>query len=148
MRLHTPPFSAATRGPLSDAVCATMWRPGAAAPDVSDTPGTLESTHLTYNAAGGQSFQAQRRALPIAAYRSTILYAVETHQVVILVGETGCGKTTREWLACGNCMCQPAHAPSSPPPWHLPAPQKCPNSCMKQGGLRVVAPLPVRSPAE
>ena len=106
-----------------------MWRPGSAGPDASDTPGTLESTTVVYNARGGQSFQQQRRALPIAHYRSTLLFALEQHQVVVLVGETGCGKTTRacaeidatHLLVCPTLPCLPS--------------QRCHSFCMKQDGL-------------
>jgi len=37
----------------------------------------------------------ERRILPICAHRTQILYALETHGVIILVGETGCGKSTQ-----------------------------------------------------
>ena len=33
--------------------------------------------------------------LPIARHRQSLLYLIETHQVTIVVGETGCGKTTQ-----------------------------------------------------
>jgi hypothetical protein len=36
-----------------------------------------------------------RRDLPVARYRRQILYLLETHATVIIVGETGCGKTTQ-----------------------------------------------------
>ncbi|TYZ64887.1 hypothetical protein PybrP1_001110 [[Pythium] brassicae (nom. inval.)] len=39
--------------------------------------------------------QRARERLPVFAHRRQILAAVETHQVVILVGETGSGKTTQ-----------------------------------------------------
>ena len=38
---------------------------------------------------------ADRAALPIFPYRSDLLAAVEAHQVLIIVGETGSGKTTQ-----------------------------------------------------
>jgi ATP-dependent RNA helicase DDX35 len=37
----------------------------------------------------------ERRILPICAHRTQILHALETHGVLILVGETGCGKSTQ-----------------------------------------------------
>lgn len=38
---------------------------------------------------------AAREALPIAAFREEIVAAVRQHQVVLIAGETGCGKTTQ-----------------------------------------------------
>ncbi|KAL8160936.1 hypothetical protein V2J09_012425 [Rumex salicifolius] len=37
----------------------------------------------------------QRSKLPIASYRDAILSEIENHQVVLVSGETGCGKTTQ-----------------------------------------------------
>eukprot|EP00873_Tetraselmis_striata_P011748 jgi/Tetstr1/432012/TSEL_021488.t1 len=39
--------------------------------------------------------QAERAALPMFPYREQILAAVEEHQILIIVGETGSGKTTQ-----------------------------------------------------
>jgi ATP-dependent RNA helicase DHX36 len=39
--------------------------------------------------------RAGRAALPISAHRAEILAAVATHQVILIAGETGCGKTTQ-----------------------------------------------------
>lgn len=36
-----------------------------------------------------------RKALPVFAYREELLNAIQTHQVIIVVGETGSGKTTQ-----------------------------------------------------
>jgi len=38
---------------------------------------------------------ADRAALPIFPYREDLLAAVEEHQIVVIVGETGSGKTTQ-----------------------------------------------------
>ena len=38
---------------------------------------------------------ATRAALPIAAQRDEILAAITSSQVVLIAGETGCGKTTQ-----------------------------------------------------
>ena len=38
---------------------------------------------------------AQRRALPITAYKDQVLKMVEQHQVCIISGGTGCGKSTQ-----------------------------------------------------
>ena len=41
------------------------------------------------------SMQRQRSSLPAFKYSETILKAIRDHQVVIIKGETGCGKTTQ-----------------------------------------------------
>jgi ATP-dependent RNA helicase DHX8/PRP22 len=38
--------------------------------------------------------EKQRQSLPIFLLREKLLEAVRDHQIIILVGETGCGKTT------------------------------------------------------
>jgi ATP-dependent RNA helicase DHX8/PRP22 len=38
--------------------------------------------------------EKQRQSLPIFQLREQLLEAVRDHQIIILVGETGCGKTT------------------------------------------------------
>ncbi|CAE6418009.1 unnamed protein product [Rhizoctonia solani] len=42
-----------------------------------------------------QSIDQTRKSLPIYAYREQLLEAIETHQVLIVVAETGSGKTTQ-----------------------------------------------------
>ncbi|KAG9439832.1 hypothetical protein H6P81_019997 [Aristolochia fimbriata] len=42
-----------------------------------------------------QKLQDERKTLPIYAYREDILAAVDKYQVIIIVGETGSGKTTQ-----------------------------------------------------
>lgn len=42
-----------------------------------------------------QRLQEERRNLPMFAYRDELLKAVEEHQIIIIVGETGSGKTTQ-----------------------------------------------------
>ena len=39
--------------------------------------------------------KAQREALPIFSHRAELLSAIRTNQVVIVEGDTGCGKTTQ-----------------------------------------------------
>uniref|UniRef100_A0A158Q8I6 Myosin motor domain-containing protein n=1 Tax=Elaeophora elaphi TaxID=1147741 RepID=A0A158Q8I6_9BILA len=41
------------------------------------------------------SIQQQRIRLPIFKYRSHILYLLEKYRILIIVGETGCGKSTQ-----------------------------------------------------
>lgn len=42
-----------------------------------------------------QSMQEVRRSLPIFPYRGDLLTAIQEHQVLIIEGETGSGKTTQ-----------------------------------------------------
>jgi len=42
-----------------------------------------------------EKLQADRALLPMFPYRDQLLAAVEAHQIVIIVGETGSGKTTQ-----------------------------------------------------
>ena len=42
-----------------------------------------------------ESLQASRATLPVAAYREALLEAVAAYQVLVVVGETGSGKTTQ-----------------------------------------------------
>lgn len=49
--------------------------------------------HSLRDLSGG--IQGQRARLPIARQRDKILYMVEQHPVVVVVGQTGCGKTTQ-----------------------------------------------------
>ncbi|EED91853.1 atp-dependent RNA helicase, partial [Thalassiosira pseudonana CCMP1335] len=41
------------------------------------------------------TYSPERQLLPITAHRTQILYALENYGVLILVGETGCGKSTQ-----------------------------------------------------
>ena len=42
------------------------------------------------------SLDAQRQRLPIYKHRNKLLWCVEKYKCVIVVGQTGCGKSTRE----------------------------------------------------
>ncbi|KAJ3678156.1 hypothetical protein LUZ60_001959 [Juncus effusus] len=42
-----------------------------------------------------KGLQEERKTLPIYAYRDELLQAINDHQVIIIVGETGSGKTTQ-----------------------------------------------------
>lgn len=42
-----------------------------------------------------QQISEKRAKLPIASYKDPITSAVDSHQVVLIAGETGCGKTTQ-----------------------------------------------------
>lgn len=51
-------------------------------------PSTSKASHL--------SLEAQRQRLPIYKHREKLLWCVERYRAVIVVGQTGCGKSTRE----------------------------------------------------
>ncbi|XP_037929439.1 probable ATP-dependent RNA helicase DHX35 [Teleopsis dalmanni] len=57
-----------------------------------DDPAT---TTFIFNAHRSLGIAEQREKLPIRNYRNHILYCLENHQIVILVGETGSGKSTQ-----------------------------------------------------
>lgn len=42
-----------------------------------------------------ESIQAVRRSLPVFPFREELLAAIASHQVLIIEGETGSGKTTQ-----------------------------------------------------
>ncbi|KAK9751550.1 Helicase associated domain (HA2) [Popillia japonica] len=54
-----------------------------------------ETTNFVYNKYLSQSIQTQRQRLPIFNNRNHILYLLEKYQTLVLVGETGCGKSTQ-----------------------------------------------------
>jgi hypothetical protein len=74
-----------------------QWRPGTEAPgsvldrDVEHGEGTA----VTLNPSSHLRLSQQRQQLPIFRHRDAILYALERYRTVIIVGETGCGKSTR-----------------------------------------------------
>ena len=54
-----------------------------------------KSTTFIYNPRGNWSIPAQKKSIPIAKNRDHILYLLEQFQVLVVVGETGCGKSTQ-----------------------------------------------------
>lgn len=53
------------------------------------------STTFVYNPNISLSYEQQKQRLPIYKVRNHILYLLEKYQVLILVGETGSGKSTQ-----------------------------------------------------
>lgn len=53
------------------------------------------STQFVYNANNSLALDLQRKRLPIYKLKNHIIYLLEKFQVLILVGETGCGKSTQ-----------------------------------------------------
>ncbi|KAL6962433.1 RNA helicase, partial [Sarracenia purpurea var. burkii] len=54
-----------------------------------------ESLNESMEKSAFEKLQADRKTLPIYSYRNELLQAVHNHQVLIIVGETGSGKTTQ-----------------------------------------------------
>ncbi|KAF7113227.1 hypothetical protein RHSIM_RhsimUnG0148700 [Rhododendron simsii] len=54
-----------------------------------------ESVDKSMEKSAFEKLQEGRKTLPIYAYRDELLQAVEDHQVLVIVGETGSGKTTQ-----------------------------------------------------
>ncbi|GBP82217.1 Probable ATP-dependent RNA helicase DHX35 [Eumeta japonica] len=52
-------------------------------------------TDFVYNRYHHLPLETQRQKLPIFQYRNHILYLLENHQTLVLVGETGSGKSTQ-----------------------------------------------------
>ncbi|KAF9052798.1 P-loop containing nucleoside triphosphate hydrolase protein [Panaeolus papilionaceus] len=72
-----------------------FWKPGTTGPGSDlDRSAQSEENFLTYAPPKASSYNASER-LPIYAHRDKLLYAIEKHGVVIVVGHTGCGKTTQ-----------------------------------------------------
>jgi len=68
----------------------SFWKPNIGGDDLlADENDNSGSTNL----AAHINYPLERQILPIAAHRTQILYALETYGVLILVGETGCGKS-------------------------------------------------------
>ena len=54
-----------------------------------------KENYISYNARAKLPISKQRKLLNVYSVRREILYAVETFATVILIGQTGCGKTTQ-----------------------------------------------------
>lgn len=63
--------------------------------DKDDSSTLTEATNFVYNRHLSQSLHTQRQRLPIFNNRNHILYLLEKYQTLVLVGETGCGKSTQ-----------------------------------------------------
>ncbi|XP_037258541.1 probable ATP-dependent RNA helicase DHX35 isoform X2 [Falco biarmicus] len=77
-----------------------FWKPGTEGPGVSvseERQSPAESSGITviYNPYASLSIEQQRQKLPVFKLRNHILYLVENYQTLVIVGETGCGKSTQ-----------------------------------------------------
>jgi ATP-dependent RNA helicase DDX35 len=79
-----------------------LWKPGQARPGVGlreTDRGNAESSEglaFVFNRSQKLPLPEQRKQLPVFKKRREFLYLLENNQVVVVVGETGSGKTTRE----------------------------------------------------
>ncbi|KAH8833485.1 P-loop containing nucleoside triphosphate hydrolase protein [Flagelloscypha sp. PMI_526] len=72
-----------------------FWKPGTQGPGSSlDRANEIEG-NIIQSAPSNLSITSARERLPVFKHRMELLYAVENYGVVIVVGQTGCGKTTR-----------------------------------------------------
>ncbi|KAG5186966.1 P-loop containing nucleoside triphosphate hydrolase protein [Tribonema minus] len=73
-----------------------FWKPGTAGPGfVQERGGDAEAPVLVDPKLSHLPLSKQRQALPIYQYHRSLLYALETHRTLVIVGETGSGKTTQ-----------------------------------------------------
>ncbi|XP_076470144.1 putative ATP-dependent RNA helicase DHX35 isoform X2 [Babylonia areolata] len=77
-----------------------FWKPGSEKPGHSideerAVQGESGGTTVAFNPYRNLSIEQQRQRLPVFQYRNHILYLVERYQTVIIIGETGCGKSTQ-----------------------------------------------------
>ncbi|XP_008551544.1 probable ATP-dependent RNA helicase DHX35 isoform X1 [Microplitis demolitor] len=78
-------------------------------PDIDAHSGT----QFIYNANHSLAIDLQRKRLPIFKNRSEIIYLLENYQTLVLIGETGCGKSTQVpqylveagWSTDGKIIC-------------------------------------------
>ncbi|KAL6558594.1 Pre-mRNA-splicing factor ATP-dependent RNA helicase DEAH1 [Orobanche minor] len=56
---------------------------------------SLESAEASAAKTAFEKLQNERKTLPVYPYRDELLKAIEDHQVLVIVGETGSGKTTQ-----------------------------------------------------
>ncbi|BBN07307.1 ATP-dependent RNA helicase DDX35 [Marchantia polymorpha subsp. ruderalis] len=77
---------------------ANFWKPGNDRPDARPSVafrGDEEFPVGLFEESGQFSFEKRRQRHPIFKHRHELLYLVKKHGVTVVVGETGCGKTTQ-----------------------------------------------------
>ncbi|KZT36972.1 P-loop containing nucleoside triphosphate hydrolase protein [Sistotremastrum suecicum HHB10207 ss-3] len=74
-----------------------FWKPGTVGPGSNlDRATEIEGNVVASAPLSSQiGRQAQREGLPIFKHRNELLYCIERYGVLIVVGQTGCGKTTQ-----------------------------------------------------
>ncbi|KAH9499114.1 ATPdependent RNA helicase [Bulinus truncatus] len=88
----------------TDKVKPRFWKPGTAGPgltkiseekNIPSEHGDIVVPNIVYNPYKNLSIEQQRQKLPAFQYRNHILYLTEKYQTLIIIGETGCGKSTQ-----------------------------------------------------
>jgi HrpA-like RNA helicase len=72
-----------------------MWKPGTKAPGLHIERVSDEKCDVVLNKHKHLPLTTQRQRLPIYTNRLHILYLLENYRTVVIVGETGCGKSTQ-----------------------------------------------------
>eukprot|EP01125_Pyxidicula_operculata_P020975 TRINITY_DN78_c0_g1_i1.p1 TRINITY_DN78_c0_g1~~TRINITY_DN78_c0_g1_i1.p1 ORF type:complete len:703 (+),score=140.58 TRINITY_DN78_c0_g1_i1:69-2177(+) len=76
-----------------------FWKPGTTTPGAHlnefDRANEGETQVVVYNKFDKLEINQQRVKLPIYSYKDALLYLVENYSTVVIVGSTGCGKTTQ-----------------------------------------------------
>lgn len=79
-----------------------FWKPGTAAPGeglkeerTGGSGGEPEKQCIVFNQHVSLSIEQQRQRLPVFKHRNHILYMLEKYQTLVVVGETGSGKSTQ-----------------------------------------------------
>uniref|UniRef100_A0A8C9QAW3 DEAH-box helicase 35 n=1 Tax=Spermophilus dauricus TaxID=99837 RepID=A0A8C9QAW3_SPEDA len=73
----------------------TAWGPGVSISEERQSVTENSGTTIVYNPYAALSIEQQRQKLPVFKLRNHILYLIENYQTVVIVGETGCGKSTQ-----------------------------------------------------
>lgn len=53
--------------------------------------------HNKQQAAAREKIEKDRQGLPITKYEKAIIYTLRKHRVLLIAGDTGCGKSTQGW---------------------------------------------------
>ncbi|CAN0495450.1 unnamed protein product, partial [Laminaria digitata] len=70
-----------------------FWKPGTSGPGGSERGD--DSAQPIDPKLSKLPLDTQRKSLPIYRHRNSVLFALQKHRTVVIVGETGCGKTTQ-----------------------------------------------------
>ena len=71
-----------------------FWKPGTSGPGGLDR-GEDDAAQLVNPKLSNLPLNTQRQSLPIYRHRNSLLFALQKYRATVLVGETGCGKTTQ-----------------------------------------------------